>query len=197
MKNKSVKTKKTLDKAKMRKEKEAERRKDKKIAKEIEERIKVMEDLAKERGKQPESLTEEGRTVRERINKLRMELQKRQEESDRERKEKEAWEKIEKETWEDVRNEVEEIFDKKCKKIGVEAILELELIDRPPHVDEFFVYGEAFPEEHRIWVEIDSPEASTEEITETICHELLHIKSPELDHSSREFKRKVKEYMKD
>jgi len=195
MKNKNVKTKKTQDKAKIRKEKEAERRKDKKIAKEIEERIKVMEDLAKERSKQPENLTEKESVVRERINKFRMEL--RQEESDREKKEREEWERIEKETWEDVRNEVEEIFDKKCKKIGVEAVLELELIDRPPRVDEFFVYSESFPEEHRVWIEIVSPEASTEEITEAICQELLYIKSPELDCSSREFKRRLKECMKD
>ena len=82
----------------------------------------------------------------------------------------------------EIRHDVERIFEEKKHRLGVEARLDLhvETVEAPPIVGEN-VYGEAFPAElpPRVWVEV-FPEATTQEITRTVCEELLHIKHPGL-----------------
>ena len=73
--------------------------------------------------------------------------------------------------------------------------MDLQFTEDAPIVDEY-VYGEAFPNENKIWLEVVVPYASTKEITEIICHELLHIKYPELSHDSEAFEKMVKISMK-
>jgi len=57
------------------------------------------------------------------------------------------------------------------------------------------VYGEAFPEEKRISLEIFAPDASIDEIERHICHELLHIKYPNISHDDYRFKEEVTRYL--
>lgn len=79
----------------------------------------------------------------------------------------------------EVRDEVERIFGGAKRELGVEAKLDLHFIQRVPVVGKN-VYGEAFPFEEppRVWMEVFAPDATIEEITETIYHELIHIKYP-------------------
>jgi hypothetical protein len=97
--------------------------------------------------------------------------------------------------WEDLRKEIIEIFQKKSKKLCMQVKMELDFIEDPPIVDEY-VYGEAFPNENRIWLQVVAPYASIREITMTICHELVHLKNPTLNHDSKKFENLVRNYMK-
>lgn len=97
--------------------------------------------------------------------------------------------------WEDLRKDVVKIFQKKLKKFGIQATVELYFIEDPTIVDEY-VYGEAFPNENRIWLQVVAPYASMREIKKIICHELLHLKNPKLDHNSKKFENLVRDYMK-
>ena len=89
-----------------------------------------------------------------------------------------------------VRREVERIFEEKRHKLGVEARLELGFLDHVPIAGKY-VYGEAFPHERppRVRLEVFAPDATTAEITRTVCEELLHVKHPEL--SEEEVGRRV------
>lgn len=58
------------------------------------------------------------------------------------------------------------------------------------------VYGEAFPEEGRVKLEVFAPKVKDEEIEWNICHELVHIKHPELSHNDPQFNEEVKQYLK-
>ncbi|MEM2100326.1 MAG: hypothetical protein QXP45_03190 [Thermoproteota archaeon] len=92
---------------------------------------------------------------------------------------------IEREIEEEVRAEVEEIFEKKKREIGVEATLKLSFLADFPIIGEY-VYGEAFPPEKRVVLEIYAPYATKRKIMKVICEELLHIKHPEiLDHGPK------------
>ncbi len=97
--------------------------------------------------------------------------------------------------WIELRNDINEIFTTKSEKLGLNPKLELQFIEDAP-IDGEFVYGEAFPNENRVWLEVVAPEASDEEILEILCHELVHLKHPELDHDSKNFEAMVKQYMK-
>ncbi|MBA7700238.1 hypothetical protein ES703_108948 [subsurface metagenome] len=83
----------------------------------------------------------------------------------------------------ETRRDVERIFEEKRRRLGVEARLDLhvELIEAPPIVGEN-VYGEAFPFEKppKVHIDVFAFDATTREITRTVCEELLHIKHPEL-----------------
>jgi len=48
-----------------------------------------------------------------------------------------------------------------------------------------YVFGEAFPSEHRIWIEIVTTFATDKAIIKLICHELVHLKYPELFHTAK------------
>lgn len=85
-----------------------------------------------------------------------------------------------------LRDEIFEMFDAKSREMGLVANLDLNIIEDAPIVGEF-VYGEAFPGENRIWLEVVGPDASDDDILETICHELLHIKYPQTNHNSEMF----------
>jgi len=98
--------------------------------------------------------------------------------------------------WDEIRREIIRIFQIQSQKINVVANFKLSLIEYAP-IEGEYVYGEAFPEEKRIWLEVVAPDASNYEITETIIHELIHLKYPRLDHNSDIFNMKVKEYMND
>lgn len=89
---------------------------------------------------------------------------------------------------------VERIFEEKKRKLGVDAVLELKFIWETPIVDKN-VYAEAFPFEipPRVWMEVFAPDATTKEITEIVCDELVHVQHPELRHEDEEFKRRVRE----
>ncbi len=98
----------------------------------------------------------------------------------------------------EIKQKVERIFEEKRRKIGLgEVKLEVNVVDvatvgGPPVVGEN-VYAQAFPNETppRVWLEIWPLDATDKEITETICHELIHIKHPELGEESEKFKKKV------
>lgn len=79
----------------------------------------------------------------------------------------------------EVRREVERIFEEEKRRLGVGAVLDLHFIDRTPVVGKN-VYAEAFPFEEppRVWMEVFAPDATTEEITEIVIHELGHILCP-------------------
>jgi predicted metal-dependent hydrolase len=72
--------------------------------------------------------------------------------------------------------------------------MNLEFIEDAPIVDEY-VYGEAFPDKNKIWIQIVAPYASVKDITQIICHELIHLKFPELDHDSNIFENMVRDCM--
>jgi len=95
--------------------------------------------------------------------------------------------------WENLRRKMEEIFDKKSKKIGLNAKMEIHFIEDAPIIGEY-VYGEAFPDKNKIWLEVVAPDASIREITKIICHELIHLKYPELSHDSEIFEKLVRDY---
>jgi|GEM_PF-3086640 len=94
---------------------------------------------------------------------------------------------VEKQVEEDVRKDIERIFGEKKKKLGVEATLELTFLSDFPVVGEY-VYGEAFPTERRMVLDVYAPMATTKAITRTICEELMHIKRPELKHGTKFWK---------
>jgi len=97
--------------------------------------------------------------------------------------------------WDDLRKDIEVIFHKKSEKLGIRANIELQFIEDAPIVWEY-VYGEAFPDENKVWLEVVAPDASNKKITEHICHELIHLKFSDLNHDSEEFEEKVRECMK-
>ena len=105
--------------------------------------------------------------------------------------------RIEEEVENELRKEIGKIFEKKRKKLGVEARLDLEFISEASIVGEN-VYGEAFPFETppRIRLEVFALDATTAEITENICHELVHILHPEFREEDKEFKRRIRECTK-
>ena len=98
--------------------------------------------------------------------------------------------------WNDLHKEIENIFHKKSEKLGLRPDIEIQFIEDTP-VEGEFVFGEAFPDENKIWLEVVAPDASTNEITEIVSHELIHLKFPELSHDSKEFEDKVRECMKE
>jgi predicted metal-dependent hydrolase len=73
--------------------------------------------------------------------------------------------------------------------------MDIEFIEDSPIADEF-VYGEAFPDKNKIWIEVVAPYASMKEITQIICHELIHLKFPKLNHDSKIFEKMVRDCMK-
>uniref|UniRef100_A0A7V3N6J1 M48 family peptidase n=1 Tax=candidate division CPR3 bacterium TaxID=2268181 RepID=A0A7V3N6J1_UNCC3 len=101
---------------------------------------------------------------------------------------------------EKLKQNVERIFNEKRRWMGADNImLQVNVasgIWGPPVVGEN-VYAEAFPFENppRVWIEV-WPDATGKEITEIVCHELAHIKHPELNEESEEFKKKVKACMR-
>jgi len=82
-----------------------------------------------------------------------------------------------------IERRIERTFERKKEKLGIEAELDLQILDHPPVVDEN-VYGEAFPEERRVMIDV-FPEATTGEIEAVVCEELAHVKHPELRHGSK------------
>jgi hypothetical protein len=105
-------------------------------------------------------------------------------------------EKVE-EKWEsELRREAEEIFEDRKRKLGLDAILDLEFnkgVWGPPVVGEN-IYGEAFPFEQppRVWIEIFTPDVTKKEIKEMVCHELIHIQHPELKKENKKFQSLVR-----
>ncbi len=90
----------------------------------------------------------------------------------------------------DVEREISKIFEEKKRKFGIDASLEVGFLGHAPIVGEN-VYGEAFPPEKRVVLEVFAPDATTESITEIICHELVHVEHPELKEECEEFRRRV------
>lgn len=97
--------------------------------------------------------------------------------------------------WKDLRRRIEKIFQEKSKKLGLKAKMELQFIEDAPICGEY-VYGEAFPNKNKIWLEVVAPYASIKEITNILCHELIHLKFPKLDHNSELFEETVRNAMK-
>lgn len=93
-------------------------------------------------------------------------------------------------TFKFTKEKIKKIFAEKLEKFSLKANLDLEFIERRPIEDEN-VYGEAFPEEKRVRLEVFAPDATDEEIEWNICHELVHIKYPELSHDDPQFDEKV------
>ena len=96
--------------------------------------------------------------------------------------------------WEHLDKKINEIFYKKLKKLGLNAEMEIQFIEDAPIIGEY-VYGEAFPDKNKIWLEIVAPDASLKEITKIMCHELIHLKYPELGHDSEKFEKLVENCM--
>lgn len=97
--------------------------------------------------------------------------------------------------WDDLRSEINEIFLNRSEKLDLNPRLELEFIEEAP-IEGENVYGQAFPNENRVWLEVVAPDASDNEILEILCHELIHLKYPELDHDLKSFKGRVKQCVK-
>lgn len=87
----------------------------------------------------------------------------------------------------EIKKQIERTFERKKKKLGVEVTLELDFLDDFPVIGEY-VYGEAFPAEKRIMLDVFAPLATKKEITKTVCEELMHIKHPELKHGPKFWK---------
>ena len=96
--------------------------------------------------------------------------------------------------WNELRRDIEDLFRKKSEKLDIRPNLDLHLIEDAP-VEEEHVYGEALPNENKLWLEVVAPDASDNEILEILCHELVHLKYPGWDHESDESNKKVKECM--
>lgn len=81
----------------------------------------------------------------------------------------------------EVGRDVARIFEEKRRRIGVDARLDLGFLDHAPVVGKN-VYGEAFPLERppRVRIEVFAPDATTKEMKEIVCEELLHVRHPEL-----------------
>ncbi|MFW6008099.1 MAG: hypothetical protein ACOCP8_02435 [archaeon] len=86
--------------------------------------------------------------------------------------------------------EIKRIFNKKLRMFSFDVELDLKFIKKRPIVDEN-VYGEAFPEEKRVKLEVFIYDISIEEIKKIICHELLHIKYPDLSHNDDKFEEEL------
>lgn len=85
----------------------------------------------------------------------------------------------------EVREEIKTIFERKKQELGVDVTLDLEFLNLTPIEDEP-IYGEAFPDEKRIKIDVFAPDATTKDLTKTICEELLHVKHPEIpEHTPR------------
>ncbi|MBA7504852.1 hypothetical protein ES706_03510 [subsurface metagenome] len=110
---------------------------------------------------------------------------------------KKSQKRVEEEIESELRGKIERIFEEKKKKLRIDATLDLRFIDDIPIIGEN-VYGEAFPFERppRIWLEVFAPDARTAEIIEHICHELIHIQHPEPGEEEKEFKRRIRECIK-
>lgn len=91
---------------------------------------------------------------------------------------------------EELEGDVKQIFEDNRREMGIDKIsLQVEVAMEgwgPPVVGEN-VYAEAFPFENppRIWMQV-WPDATDKEIAKTVCHELIHIKRPELDEETVE-----------
>ena len=96
---------------------------------------------------------------------------------------------------EDVRRDSERIFERKKKKLDIEATMELNFLSDSPIVGEY-VYGEAFPAEKKVVLDVYAPMATNRALTKIICEELIHVKHPELTHDAR-FWRLVRRVMRD
>ena len=94
--------------------------------------------------------------------------------------------------WNSVRQEILEIFKDKSEKLGINPDLEIEFIEDAPVLGEY-VYGEAFPDINKVWLQIVAPDASDDKIMEIVCHELIHIKYTELDHNKPKFQKMVEQ----
>jgi len=92
----------------------------------------------------------------------------------------------------DVELEIRKIFAEKSNLLGVTVNLDIHFIDNTPIVGEN-IYGEAFPFETppRVWLEVFAPDVTGEDIIEMVCHELIHVKYPHLNHEDREFLERV------
>ena len=97
--------------------------------------------------------------------------------------------------WDELREEIIDTFNARSREMGLAADIDLSIIE-DASIDGEFVYGEAFPEEDRVWLEVVGPDASVDEIIETIYHELVHLNHPEWDHDSLEFEATVKRCMR-
>jgi hypothetical protein len=76
---------------------------------------------------------------------------------------------------EELGKEIGRIFERKKREIGIEATLKLSFLEDFPIIGEY-VYGQAFPNEKLVVLEVYALYATKKEITRTICEELLHIK---------------------
>ena len=92
-----------------------------------------------------------------------------------------------------IKDEISRMFERKRKFVNVEAKLDVGFLDHQP-IEGESVYGEAYPFEKppRVRIDIFPIDATKKDIEATICHELVHIKHPELEHG-KEFEKKVKE----
>ena len=84
----------------------------------------------------------------------------------------------------EARRDIERIFEEKKRKLGIEASMKLTFLRDFPIIGEY-VYGEAFPTEKKILLEVYAPYATGRMMAKTICEELMHIKHPELKHGVR------------
>jgi hypothetical protein len=85
----------------------------------------------------------------------------------------------------ELRKDIRSIFEQKKQELGVDATLDLKFLNFTP-IENEPIYGEAFPEEKRINIEVFAPDATKKDLTKTICEELLHIKYPQmLEHTQR------------
>lgn len=83
-----------------------------------------------------------------------------------------------------VRKDAERIFEEKKRKAGVEATMELNFLSDFPVIGEY-VYGEAFPAERRVVIDVYAPMATRRSIMKIISEELVHLKHPELSHGTK------------
>lgn len=92
----------------------------------------------------------------------------------------------------DVKQKINRIFQKKKQHLGIEVKLEIHFLENAPIIGEN-IYGESFPFENppRVRLEVFAPDVTRKEIIETICHELIHIKYPNLNHEDKEFLEKI------
>lgn len=106
---------------------------------------------------------------------------------------------------EESKKRLKSIFNKKIRKIfnGKKNLLKLNNTDldlvfiwNRPIIGEN-IYAQAFPNENRIKMEVFAPELTENDIIENVCHELIHIKNPNIDHHEKKFEEKVQRIKKD
>ncbi|MDO9538166.1 MAG: hypothetical protein Q7J68_07590 [Thermoplasmata archaeon] len=97
--------------------------------------------------------------------------------------------------WNELRDEINRMFSQKAKKLSLNPTLDLNFIEDTSIIGEN-VFGEAFPNENRVWLEVVAPDASDKQILKILCHELIHIKHPDWNHDSQLFKKAVSQCMK-